>query len=127
MPDLQRIVKMYPLIFNIFLCLRCSSGLANKICLLCITIPAGRSRSVKNVADTKLFASLKLAKSKYRRFSRPASTAMHKRRPQEQESLNCNHHYSGWQLDAPCAAGLRKRRVVCYNFTNLSIQKGNMT
>ena len=55
MPDLQRIVKMYPLIFNIFLCLRCSSGLANKICLLCITIPAGRSRSVKNVADTKLF------------------------------------------------------------------------
>ena len=43
MPDLQRLVKMYPLIFNMFLCLRCSSGLANKICLLCITIPAGRS------------------------------------------------------------------------------------
>ena len=44
-----------------------------------ITVPAGRSRSVKNVADTKLFASLKLAKSKYRRFSRPSSTAMHKK------------------------------------------------
>ena len=54
MPDLQRLVKMYPLIFNIFLCLRCSSGLTNRICLLCITIPAGRSRSMKNVADTKL-------------------------------------------------------------------------
>ncbi len=79
MPDLQRIVKMYPLIFNIFLCLRCSSGLANRICHLCITIPAGRSRSVKNVADTKLFASLRLAKSKYRRFSRPAFTVMHEK------------------------------------------------
>ena len=54
MPDLQRIVKMYPLIFNIFLCLRCSLGLANRICLVRITIPAGLSRSVKNVADTKL-------------------------------------------------------------------------
>ena len=48
-----------------------------------ITVPAGRSRSVKNVADTKLFASLKLAKSKYRRFSRPASTAMHKKASQQ--------------------------------------------
>jgi len=44
-----------------------------------ITVPAGRSRSVKNVADTKLFASLRLAKSKYRRFSRPSYTAMHKK------------------------------------------------
>ena len=79
MPELQRLVKMYPLIFNMFLCLRCSSGHANKICLLCITIPAGRSRSVKNVADTKLFAALTLAKSKYRRFSRPAFTVTHKK------------------------------------------------
>jgi hypothetical protein len=34
---------------------------------------------VKNAADTKLFAALKLAKSKYRRFSRPAFTAMRKK------------------------------------------------
>ena len=71
MPDLQRIVKMYPLIFNIFLCLRCSSGLANKICLLCITIPAGRSRSVKNVADTKLFAARSLQKASTDVFQGP--------------------------------------------------------
>ncbi|MBP3875290.1 MAG: hypothetical protein J6E41_06315, partial [Lachnospiraceae bacterium] len=44
-----------------------------------ITVPAGRSRSVKNVADTKLFASQRLAKSKYRRFSRPAFTVTHKK------------------------------------------------
>ena len=31
-----------------------------------------------------------LAKSKYRRFSRPTSTAMHKRRPKNQAGLNCN-------------------------------------
>jgi hypothetical protein len=49
--------------------------------LLCITVSVGRSRSVKNAADTKLFASPGLAKSKYRRFSRPTSTAMHKRGP----------------------------------------------
>jgi hypothetical protein len=48
-------------------------------CLFGIAIPAGRSRSVKNAADTKLFAALKLAKSKYRRFSRPAFTAMRKK------------------------------------------------
>ena len=58
--------------------------------LLCITVSAGRSRSVKNAADTKLFAAQGLAKSKYRRFSRPASTAMHKRRSKNQVGLNCN-------------------------------------
>jgi len=58
--------------------------------LLCITVSAGRSRSVKNAADTKLFAAPGLAKSKYRRFSRPASTAMHKRRSKNQVGLNCN-------------------------------------
>ena len=47
--------------------------------LLCITISVGRSRSVKNVADTKLFAARSLQK---------ASTATHKRRPQNQDSLN---------------------------------------
>ena len=40
--------------------------------LLCITVSAGRSRSVKNAADTKL------------------STAMHKRRSKNQVGLNCN-------------------------------------
>ena len=54
--------------------------------LLCITISVGRSRSVKNVADTKLFAARSLQKA--RRFSRPTSTATHKRRPQNQDSLN---------------------------------------
>ena len=58
--------------------------------LLCITVSAGRSRSVKNAADTKLFAAPGLAKSKYRRFSRPTSTAMHKRRSKNQVGLNCN-------------------------------------
>ena len=58
--------------------------------LLCITASAGRSRSVKNAADTKLFAAPGLAKSKYRRFSRPTSTAMHKRRSRNQVGLNCN-------------------------------------
>ena len=53
--------------------------------LLCITISVGRSRSVKNVADTKLFAARSLQKA---RFSRPTSTATHKRRPQNQDSLN---------------------------------------
>ncbi len=43
--------------------------------LLCITISVGRSRSVKNVADTKLFAARSLQKA-------------HKRRPQNQDSLN---------------------------------------
>ena len=33
--------------------------------LLCITVSVGRSRSVKNAADTKLFASPGLAKSKF--------------------------------------------------------------
>ena len=32
--------------------------------LLCITISVGRSRSVKNVADTKLFAARSLQKAK---------------------------------------------------------------
>ena len=41
--------------------------------LLCITISVGRSRSVKNVADTKLFAARSLQKA---------------RRPQNQDSLN---------------------------------------
>ena len=63
--------------------------------LLCITISAGRSRSVKNAADTKLFAAPGLAKSKYRRFSRPASTAMHKRRSKNQVGLNCNYGING--------------------------------
>ena len=40
--------------------------------LLCITISVGRSRSVKNVADTKLFAARSLQKA----------------RPQNQDSLN---------------------------------------
>ena len=62
----------------------------NTIRLLCITVSAGRSRSVKNAADTKHFAAPGLAKSKYRRFSRPASTAMHKRRSKDQVALNCN-------------------------------------
>ena len=48
--------------------------------LLCITISVGRSRSVKNVADTKLFAARSLQKA--------TSTATHKRRPQNQDSLN---------------------------------------
>ena len=47
--------------------------------LLCITASVGRSRSVNG-----------LAKSKYRRFSRPTSTAMHKRRSKNQVGLNCN-------------------------------------
>ena len=52
---------------------------------------AGRSRSVKNAADTKHFAALRLAKCKYRRFSRPFSTGvMHERRSKTQVSLNCN-------------------------------------
>ena len=55
--------------------------------LLCITVSAGRSRSVKNAADTKLFAAPWLAKSKYRRFSRPSFTAMSIRRPQNQAGL----------------------------------------
>ena len=58
--------------------------------LLCITASVGRSRSVKNAADTKLFAAPGLAKSKYRRFSRPTSTAMHKRRSKNQVGLNSN-------------------------------------
>ena len=58
--------------------------------LLCITASVGRSRSVKNAADTKLLAAPGLAKSKYRRFSRPTSTAMHKRRSKNQVGLNCN-------------------------------------
>ena len=52
-----------------------------------------------------------LAKSKYRRFSRPTSTAMHKRRPKNQAGLNCNTglvtgedldevvYYSKWTLN----------------------------
>ena len=53
-------------------------------------VSAVRSRSVKNAADTKLFAAPGLAKSKYRRFSRPASPAMHKRLSRNQAGLNCN-------------------------------------
>ena len=34
--------------------------------LLCITISVGRSRSVKNVADTKLFAARSLQKAQQR-------------------------------------------------------------
>ncbi len=41
-------------------------SLLKTVRLLCITISVGRSRSVKNVADTK-------------RFSRATSTAMHKK------------------------------------------------
>ena len=48
-------------------------ALLKTIRLLCITVSAGRSRSVKNAADTKL----------------PASTAMHKRRSKNQVGLNC--------------------------------------
>ena len=66
--------------------------------LLCITVSAGRSRSVKNAADTKLFAAPGLAKSKYRRFSRPASTAMHKRRSKNQVGLNCNCKSFAWKI-----------------------------
>ena len=59
--------------------------------LLCITASVGRSRSVKNAADAKLFAAPGLAKSKdTMRFSRPTSTAMHKRRSKNQVGLNCN-------------------------------------
>ena len=61
----------------------------NTIRLLCITVSAGRSRSVKNAAATKHFAAPGLAKSKYRRISRPASTAMHKRRSKDQVGMNC--------------------------------------
>ena len=46
---------------------------------LCTAVAAGRSRSVKNAADTKHFSALALEKCKYRRFSRPAFTAMHKK------------------------------------------------
>ena len=60
--------------------------------LLCITVSVGRSRSAKNAADTKLFAAPGLAKSKYRRFSRPTSTAMHKRYSKNQTGLNCDHY-----------------------------------
>ena len=56
--------------------------------LLCITVSAGRSRSVKNAADTKLFAAPGLAKSKYRRFSRSTSPVMHKRRYKNQAGMN---------------------------------------
>jgi hypothetical protein len=76
-PDLYRIVTVQTLLKTIH--------------LLCITVSVGRSRSVKNAADTKLFASPGLAKSKYRRFSRPTSTAMHKMRPKNQAGLNCNN------------------------------------
>ena len=65
-------------------------ALLKTIRLLCITVSAGRSRSVKNAADTKLVAAPGLAKSKYRRFSRPTSTAMHKRRSKNQVGLYCN-------------------------------------
>ena len=58
--------------------------------LLYIAVSSGRSRSVKNAADTKLFAAPWLAKSKYRRFSRPSFTAMYIRRPQNQAGLYCN-------------------------------------
>ena len=62
-------------------------GLLKTMGLLCIAVSSGRSRSVKNTADTKLFAAPWLAKSKYRRFSRPSFTAMDKRRSQNQVSL----------------------------------------
>ena len=39
--------------------------------LLCITISVGRSRSVKNVADTKLFASRSLQKASTDVFQGP--------------------------------------------------------
>ena len=86
-PDLYRIVTVQTLLKTIH--------------LLCITVSVGRSRSVKNAADTK----------KYRRFSRPTSTAMHKRRPKNQAGLNCNTglvtgedldevvYYSKWTLN----------------------------
>ena len=40
--------------------------------------------------DAKLFAALALAKSKYRRFSRPISTGMYEKAANSQEGLNCN-------------------------------------
>jgi hypothetical protein len=82
--------------------------------LLRITVSAGRSRSVKNAADTKLFAAPGLAKSKYRRFSRPASTAMHKRRSKNQVGLNCNIFgvQTRLKFEVFCAALSRKTRVV---------------
>ena len=82
-PDLYRIVTVQTLLKTIH--------------LLCITVSVGRSPG--------------LAKSKYRRFSRPTSTAMHKRRPKNQAGLNCNTglvtgedldevvYYSKWTLN----------------------------
>ena len=76
-PDLYRIVTVQTLLKTIH--------------LLCITVSVGRSRSVKNAADTKL--------------------AMHKRRPKNQAGLNCNTglvtgedldevvYYSKWTLN----------------------------
>ena len=55
--------------------------------LLYIAVLSGRSRSLKNAADTKLFAAPWLAKSKYRRFSRPSFTAMY-----TQNQVDCNSH-----------------------------------
>jgi len=70
-----------------------------------MAVSVGRSRSVKNAADSKLFAWPGLAKSKYRRFSRPSSTAMHKRRPKSQVGLNCN--FSGFSLQRLSSALLK--------------------
>ena len=76
-------------------------ALLKTIRLLCITASVGRSRSVKNAADTKLFAAPGLAKSKYRRFSRPTSTAMHKRRSKNQVGLNCNIQFDMYGQNSP--------------------------
>jgi hypothetical protein len=58
--------------------------------LLCITISVGRSRSVKNVADTKLFASQSLQKASAAVFQGPPPQQCTKRHSQNQEGLNCN-------------------------------------
>ena len=71
------------------------------MCLLCMAVLVGRSRSVKNAADTKLFSAPGLEKSKYRRFSRPTATAMHKRRFQNQVDLNFNRARIGRYYSRP--------------------------
>jgi hypothetical protein len=66
-------------------------SLLKTVRLLCITISVGRSRSVKNVADTKLFAARSLQKASTDVFQGPPPQQCTKRRPQNQEGLNCKH------------------------------------
>jgi hypothetical protein len=70
--------------------LSCVQTLLKTVRLLCITISVGRSRSVKNVADTKLFAARSLQKASTDVFQGPPPQQCTKRRPQNQEGLNCN-------------------------------------